>query len=105
VFTDPAIVLSMFMLSFIFGIGFRGLRWKWICVVFCSFYFSVTAGVRIADIGGITIKRTGTASTSRAVVCCKSLFVLLFFFFCSLYCLSCDLRLLFHIWYLETGPI
>ena len=26
VFTDQAIVLSMFMLSFIFGIGFRGLK-------------------------------------------------------------------------------
>ena len=65
-FTDQAIVLSVFMLSFIFGIGFRGLKWKRICVVFCSFYFSVTAGVRIADIGGIVIKRTGSANSSGA---------------------------------------
>ena len=66
VFTDQAIVLSVFMLSFIFGIGFRGLKWKRICVVFCSFYFSVTAGVRIADIGGIVIKRTRSANSSGA---------------------------------------
>ena len=61
VFTDQAIVLSVLMLSFIFGIGFRGLKWKWICVVLCLFYFSATAGIRIADIGGI-----GTANTSGA---------------------------------------
>jgi hypothetical protein len=66
VFTDQAIVLSVFMLSFIFGIGFRGLKWKRIYVVFCSFYFSVTTGVRIADIGGIAIKRIGTANSSEA---------------------------------------
>ena len=66
VFTDQAILLSVFMLSFIFGIGFRGLKWKRIYVVFCSFYFSVTAGVRIADIGGIAIKRIGTANSSGA---------------------------------------
>ena len=66
VFTDQAIVPSAFMLLFIFGIGFRGLKWKWICVVLCLFYFSATAGIRIADIGGIAIKRTGTANTSRA---------------------------------------
>ena len=90
VFTDQAIVLSVLMLSFIFGIGFRGVKWKRIYVVFCPFYFSVTAGVRIADIGGIAIKRIGTANSSEAprfwrnsccslvlcVVCCKSLFVL-----------------------------
>jgi hypothetical protein len=54
------------MLLFIFGIGFRCLKWKWICVVLCLFYFSATAGVRIADIGGIVIKRTGTANSFGA---------------------------------------
>jgi hypothetical protein len=65
VFTDQAIVLSVLMLSFIFGIGFRGLKWKRIYVVFCSFYFSVTTGVRIADIGGI---RTANSSGAPPVL-------------------------------------
>ena len=66
------------MLSFIFGIGFRGLKWKRIYVVFCSFYFSVTAGVRIADIGGI-----GTANSSGAPSV-LAVFVLFFSFMCSM---------------------
>ena len=66
VFTDQAIVPFVFILLFIFGIGFRGLKWKRIYVVFCSFYFSATAGVRIADIGGIVVKRTGIANSSGA---------------------------------------
>ena len=83
VFTDQAIVLSVFMLSFIFGIGFRGLKWKRIYVVFCSFYFSVTAGVRIVDIGGIAIKRIGTANTCGAPSVLVE-FVLFFSFMCSM---------------------
>jgi hypothetical protein len=83
VFTDKAIVLSVLMLSFIFGMGFRGLKWKRIYVVFCSFYFSVAAGVRIADIGGIAIKRIGTANSSGAPPVLVE-FVLFFSFMCSM---------------------
>ena len=79
-------------------------------------------GVQIAVIGGIAISREETPYLSGAhiimpdlacscwslvfcVECCKSLFVLLFFFFWPLYCLSSELRFCFTIRILKLALI